>query len=213
MRRGGRRCRRVASSCADASQCRGGGRAAPRNPVCARPAQRAGGAPGDRFPPRRLPAPGPASRAVRENLDGRLAQDEFFMPSSPGARSANRGSSRTCEVPVWIPARPCAPSGMTYGLVLRIVRDDDKRSATTFLLPSPRKACPREGGGGDPAVLAGRSPGIPARRCAPSGMTYRLGAAGRPGWHQKRGPPVADPGPLPGLNAPRDRRGCRCGRR
>ena len=33
--------------------------------------------------------------------------------SSPGARSASRGSSRTCGAPVWIPARRCAPSGMT----------------------------------------------------------------------------------------------------
>ena len=36
-----------------------------------------------------------------------------FLLSSPGARSANRGSSGTCEAPVWIPARRCAIRGAT----------------------------------------------------------------------------------------------------
>ena len=45
-----------------------------------------------------------------------------FLLSSPGGRNASRealhqqrswSSSGTCATPVWIPARRCAPSGMT----------------------------------------------------------------------------------------------------
>ena len=37
----------------------------------------------------------------------------YFRLSSSGARSANRGSSGFREAPLWIPTRPCGPSGMT----------------------------------------------------------------------------------------------------
>ena len=36
-----------------------------------------------------------------------------LLLSPPGARSASRGSSGTGGAPVWIPARPFGPSGMT----------------------------------------------------------------------------------------------------
>ena len=36
-----------------------------------------------------------------------------LLLSSPGARSASRGSSGTGGAPAWIPARPFGPSGMT----------------------------------------------------------------------------------------------------
>ena len=102
------------------------------------------------------------------------------------------------------------------GAALRAVRDDVKRSAmaTAFLLSSPRK----RGSSGPGEALTW----IPARPCGWSGMANRPGAAQRPGWHQERarGPGwhqkrggSAGRGPLPGLSAPRDRYGCRCGRR
>ena len=49
--------------------------------------------------------------------------------------------------PVWIPARCCAPSGMTNGSALRAVLDDIKK----------KEKAVRED--------------VPDQRCAPSGMT------------------------------------------
>ena len=64
---------------------------------------------------------------------------------------------------LWLPARRCAPSGMTSA-----------ESAPPFLLSSLRK----RGSSGS----CGASVWIPARPCGPSGMTSKLGAAreGRP---------------------------------
>ena len=57
--------------------------------------------------------PGSALRAVRDDVKrrrGRAIRGGFaFLLSSP----RRRGSSGTCGIPAWIPARPCAPSGMT----------------------------------------------------------------------------------------------------
>ena len=56
-------------------------------------------------------------------------EDTAFLPSSPGARSASRGSSGTCGAPVWIPAcagmtsnKERAPSAMTPKRRARVVR-------------------------------------------------------------------------------------------
>ena len=56
--------------------------------------------------------PGSAQCAVRDDVKrtGRAVRDDFaFLLSSP----RKRGSSGPCDAPISIPARRCAPSGMT----------------------------------------------------------------------------------------------------
>ena len=85
----------------------------------------------------------------------------LLLVSSPGARNASRealhqqrswSSSGTCATPVWIPARRCAPSGMTTN----------------------------EGADRDDVKKKGAPTGMMARaRSAPSEMTSKEGWAGR----------------------------------
>ena len=113
------------------------------------------------------------------------------------------GRRAHCGAPVWIPARRCAPSGMTSRKKGRAVRDDGKSkesavrddvkqisvpSGMTFcFLMSSRGRRRRSPGSSDLGLqrlasrvvrMGGARIGvapvwIPARRCAPSGMTSK----------------------------------------
>ena len=106
-------------------------------------------------------------------------------------RVVRMGGAGIGVAPVWIPARPCGPSGMTSNQA-RLVRDDIKQFST----PSSGRAslfCCHHREGGDPVALrdARLDPGsalravrddVPARRCAPSGMTSEFSRRSRLSW-------------------------------
>ena len=83
---------------------------------------------------RRLWGP-PARRCAPSGMTSEEGAPPFLL-SSP----RKRGSSGSCEAPVWIPARPCGPFGMTSKLgAVREGRPARRRAPTTMTLQGAKE--------------------------------------------------------------------------
>ena len=146
---------------------------------------------------RRLWGP-PARRCAPSGMTSEEGAPPFLL-SSP----RKRGSSGSCEAPVWIPARPCGPFGMTSKLgAVREGRPARRRAPTTMTLQGAKErhilfaVIPAKAGIQRHLRGACLDPGsalravrddvkrrgavredVPARPCGPSGMTSAEGCA------------------------------------